>query len=585
MVALTQPKRRCAIYTRKSHEEGLDQDFNSLHAQRDSGETFVASQKHEGWVALATRYDDGGFTGANTERPALKQLLADVEAGAIDVVVVYKIDRLSRSLLDFVNLLQLFERKNVAFVSVTQQFNTANPMGRLILNILICFAQFERENIAERIRDKMAASRRRGKWVGGSPPLGYDIDFAAKKLVVNEKEAETVRWIFTRFLQLRSGCAVANELRQRGIRTKCWTSKTGKRHTGQLFDRGTLYKILNQRTYIGEVSYQGRSYPGEHAAILDRKTWDRVQELLAENHTTRGNRNRALVPGFLKGIVRCRQCGSSMTMSYTRKGKSGPMYRYYRCLTSAKRGAEACPLTQVAAGDLEQAVFGHLRALLRNPSVIAATSATAIATSHTEGDYLDHQNVVAALRDLDGMWTDLFPAEQERLVELLIERLDVGLDQSELRLRVDNVGSLAREASGFPGTSQANGHAVIALPVRARRRCGRTMVVTSPPKEASESAEQEPDALVVAIARAFRWQEQIESGSVRSVSALADKEGLDEAFVRRQLRLPLHPPRIVDGLLNGGNDLPSIREAVRQEPSQRWADSAASPIINSRGPL
>lgn len=354
MIAPTRPKRRCAIYTRKSHEEGLDQDFNSLHAQRDSGETFIASQKHEGWVALPTLYDDGGFTGANTERPALTKLLADIEAGLIDVVVVYKIDRLSRSLLDFVNLLQVFEQKNVAFVSVTQQFNTANPMGRLVLNILICFAQFERENIAERIRDKMAASRRRGKWVGGSPPLGYDIDFAAKKLVINEAEAKTVRWIFQRFLQLRSGGPVAQELRERGITTKSWTSKTGRKHTGQPFDRGTLYKILHHRTYIGEVSYKGSNYPGEHAPILPRETWDQVQELLAESHISRGNRNRSVVPGFLKGVARCSHCGCSLTMSYTRKEKGGPMYRYYRCVTGAKQGAAACPLTQVPAGDLER---------------------------------------------------------------------------------------------------------------------------------------------------------------------------------------------------------------------------------------
>jgi len=570
MIAPTRPKRRCAIYTRKSHEEGLDQDFNSLHAQRDSAETYIASQKHEGWVPLATQYDDGGFTGANTERPALKKLLADIDAGLIDVVVVYKIDRLSRSLLDFVNLLQVFEQKNVAFVSVTQQFNTANPMGRLVLNILICFAQFERENIAERIRDKMAASRRRGKWVGGSPPLGYDIDFTAKKLVINEAEAKTVRWIFQRFQQLRSGSAVTKELRERGFTTKCWTSKTGRKHTGQAFDRGTLYKILNQRTYIGEVSYQGANYPGEHAAILSREIWDQVQELLAENHISRGNRNRSVVPGFLKGVARCGHCSSSLTMSYTRKVTGGPMYRYYRCVTGAKLGASACPLTQVAAGDLEREVLVRLRKILVSPSVLAATSAAAIAASKDDGMRLDHHGVLAAIRDLDGLWDELFPAEQERIVELLVDRLNVGLDHCDLHLRLGSIGSLASEVRGIPGVQITDDHAVIRIPIRARRRCGRTTVVASPSAPAEAPVEMEPDALVVAIARAFRWQEQLESGRATSVSALADRECLDEAFIRRQLRLTLQPPRIIESLVSGDVNAASIRALVRTTPNELW---------------
>jgi len=575
MVALTSqtattPKRRCAIYTRKSHEEGLDQDFNSLDAQRESGETFIASQKHEGWVALPNRYDDGGWTGANADRPALKQLLADIEAGKIDVVVVYKIDRLSRSLIDFVNLLQIFERHQVAFVSVTQQFNTANPMGRLVLNILICFAQFERENIAERIRDKMAASRRRGKWVGGVPPFGYDVDFVAKKLVVNQAEAATVRWVFERFLQVRSGCTVATEARQRGITTKSWTSKTGRVHTGEPIDRGAIYKMLHQRTYIGEVSYHGVSYTGEQAAIISRHLWDQVHEILAENHTSRGNRNRSVVPGFLKGVVRCMHCGSSMTMSYTRKGAGQPMYRYYRCVTGAKQGADACPLTQVPAGDLEREVLGHLRRILRTPGVLAATSSAAVAAGQGDGVRLDHRSVVDAMRHLDEVWEELFPAEQERIVEQVVERLDVGLDHSDLRLRLDGVSNLAAELRGISGVEIAQGAAVIRLAVRARRRCGRTRLI-APEATTGGKSTIEPDALTIAVARAFRWQEMIESGKVPSVSALAEREEVDEAFIRRQLRLTLHPPRLIEDLVRGGDGMTSIDAAVRQDPNQAWS--------------
>ena len=570
MVALTTPKRRCAIYTRKSHEEGLEQEFNSLDAQRESGETFIASQKHEGWVVLPDLYDDGGWTGANAERPALKQLLVDIEAGKIDMVVVYKIDRLSRSLIDFVNLLQIFERHQVAFVSVTQQFNTATPMGRLVLNILICFAQFERENMGERIRDKMAASRRRGKWVGGIPPLGYDVDFTVKKLVVNETEAATVRWVFERFLQVKSGCTVATEARQRGVTTKAWTSKKGKVHRGQPMDRGAIYKMLHQRNYIGEVTYQDTHYPGEQAAIIPRRLWDQVHEILAANHTVRSNHNRCVVPGFLKGAVHCAHCGSSMTMSYTRKGAGQPMYRYYRCVTGAKQGAEACPLTQVPAGDLEREVLVHLRRILRTPGVLAATSAAAIAAGQTEGVRLDHRGVVEAMQHLDEVWEELFPAEQERIVEQVVARVDVGLDHSDLCLRLDGVASLANELRGMPGVVIAQGAALIRLAVRARRRSGRTRLV-APESTVVREHPSEPDTLTIAIARAFRWQELMESGRVPSVSALAEREEVDEAFIRRQLRLTLHSPRLIEHLVQGGDGMDSIQQAVRQVPADIWS--------------
>src|SRR5256885_2678342 len=256
-------KLRCAVYTRKSSEEGLDQEFNSLDAQRDACESYIASQKAEGWVLLRDRYDDGGISGATLERPALKQLLADIETGRVDIVVVYKIDRLSRALMDFAKLVEVFDRNHVTFVSVTQSFNTTTSMGRLTLNILLSFAQFERELTGERIRDKFAASRKKGMWMGGWAPLGYDV--RDRKLVVNEAEAATVRRIFQQFTRVGSATTLVRSLRLEGI--------TGKR--GKLVDKGYLYKLLNNRVYVGQAVHKGTAYPGEHQAIISQQLWDK----------------------------------------------------------------------------------------------------------------------------------------------------------------------------------------------------------------------------------------------------------------------------------------------------------------------
>ena len=293
------PKVRAAVYTRKSSEEGLEQSFNSLHAQRAAGEAYIASQSHEGWLLVPDRYDDGGISGATLERPALKRLLADVEAGRIDCVVVYKVDRLSRSLTDFARLIDTFERHGVSFVSVTQHFCTTTSMGRLTLNILLSFAQFERELAGERIRDKFAASRAKGMWMGGSPPLGYDV--RDRRLMVNPAEAELVRLIFRRFLDLGSALLLIRELNAEGHRTKSWTTQAGTFREGRPFDKGTLYKILRNRTYLGEAVHKGKSYPGEQEPIIDRATWERVHEVLASNAKRRGNEARARTPAPLGG--------------------------------------------------------------------------------------------------------------------------------------------------------------------------------------------------------------------------------------------------------------------------------------------
>jgi site-specific DNA recombinase len=441
----TKPKIRCAVYTRKSSEEGLDQEFNSLHAQRAAGEAYVASQSAEGWLLVADRYDDGGISGATLERPALKRLLADVEAGRIDCVVVYKVDRLSRSLTDFAKLVDAFERHGVSFVSVTQHFCTTTSMGRLTLNILLSFAQFEREVIGERIRDKFAASRAKGIFMGGHPPLGYDV--RDRKLVVNPAEAELVRLIFRRFLDLGSALLLIRELNADGYRTKSWTTQAGTFRAGRLFDKGTVYKILRNRTYLGEAVHKGRSYPGEHEPIIDRTIWDRVHEVLATNARRRGNEARARTPAPLRGLMRCTHCSSAMTPTHTRR--RGRLYRYYICLGASRRGHDTCPVRAIAASEVEGLVLGQVRRLLASPELVARTiTAVQREQGAAEDAVPEESDVIEALGALEPVWDELYPAEQARILRLLVERIDVAPDGISVTLHAAGIRSLVAELAG-----------------------------------------------------------------------------------------------------------------------------------------
>src|SRR5262249_24675802 len=319
---------RCAVYTRKSTGEGLEREFNTLDAQRESAEAFIASQQHEGWQCLPTRYDDGGFTGGNMDRRALRRLLEDIEAGRVDCVVVYKVDRLSRSLLDFARLMDTFDKHRVAFVSVTQQFSTATSMGRLVLNVLLSFAQFEREIISERTRDKIAATRRKGKWSGGRPILGYDTDHERSRLVVNEEEAVRVKAIFDLYLQHEAMLPVVQELNRRGWCTKSWTTHAGVEQGGEPFDKTRLHRLLTNIIYTGKVRYKDETHKGEHPALIDEQTWQRVQALFARNGRGGGAEVRNQFGATLKGLLRCTPCGCSMTPSHTTR-KGSKRYRYY----------------------------------------------------------------------------------------------------------------------------------------------------------------------------------------------------------------------------------------------------------------
>lgn len=417
---------RCAIYTRKSSEEGLDMEFNSLDAQREACEAYIASQKAEGWVALRDRHDDGGFSGGTLDRPALQQLIADIEAGLIDVVVVYKIDRLSRALMDFSKLVEIFDRHGVTFVSVTQSFNTTTSMGRLTLNILLSFAQFEREVIGERIRDKFAASRRKGMWMGGPVPLGYVVK--DRKLVIEPAEAEQVRTIFRLYARSSSTAQVLKELHARGIRTK----------RGAVFDRGYLLKFLHNRVYRGLAVHKDEVYTGEHAAIIDQKLWDEVHAVIANNRVARAAVARTAQPALLRGLI-FTETGAAMTPHHTKR--KGKRYCYYTSMDVIRKrpAAELRGPQRLPGAMVEEAVIGEIRRMLRTPEV-AARTARAVRKDRPD---LDETTVVAALAQFDDLWKALIPAEQARIVQLLVARITVSEAGLAIDLRHDGIGAIA----------------------------------------------------------------------------------------------------------------------------------------------
>ena len=495
---LTTQRVRCAIYTRKSTEEGLEQEFNTLDAQRESGEAFVASQRSEGWECLPERYDDGGFSGGNMERPALARLLADIEAGKVDCVVVYKVDRLSRSLLDFARIMAVFDQRKVAFVSVTQQFNTATPMGRLVLNVLLSFAQFEREIIGERIRDKIAAQRRKGKWAGGFPILGYDVDRSGNspKLVVNAGEACRVREIFQLYLSLGSLLPVVDDLARRGWHNKTWKTKVGETKGGRPFDRGSLYSLLTNPLYAGKVKHKSDLHQGEHEAIISPGDFERVQSQLRRNGRTGGAEVRNRYGALLRGLIHCKGCGHTMVHTFT--GRNGKRYRYYTCTQAIKSGRKACPSGSLPAAEIERVVVeeivciakdealrqevfrqgraqidGELAKLnierrqlerelarqqteIRNLAVDGTTSrivTARIAELHNhvargetrltevknqitakEGEQLGQNDVDLAFANFDKMWDTLSPREQAQLLVLLVARVEFEACESTIEV-------------------------------------------------------------------------------------------------------------------------------------------------------
>jgi site-specific DNA recombinase len=500
---------RCAVYTRKSSEHGLEQDFNSLDAQREAGEAYIKSQAHEGWRLIKTHYDDGGLSGGSMERPALKALLADIRTRKIDIVVVYKVDRLTRSLADFAKLVELFETHGVSFVSVTQQFNTTTSMGRLTLNVLLSFAQFEREVAGERIRDKFAASRRKGMWMGGTIPLGYDVK--DRKLLVNEAEAGTVRLIFERYIALGCVSKLRDELDLQGVRSKQRILTSNRVLGGGSFGRGALYHLLRNRIYLGEVVHKGVVYPGEHDAIVDQELWNAAQEKLSAN-VMRQRQGRFESGAVLGGLI-FDDRGNRMSPAYT--ARRGNRYRYYisQALLRGRRG-DAGSLPRVGADDVEELVVEALgRQLSRDQSV-----------------------------PVPGIWT----TETRALVRASVERVVVHGDEIEIILKAKTEGPAMESVDG-DADEAAQSVLKIRLP-DARPRARKEIIV---PGGTGSAARRIDQALILSIARARSWLRALREGEYTDTSEIGRRFCLGDAHVRRLLRLTFLAPDIVEAIVEG----------------------------------
>ena len=522
--------RRCAIYTRKSSEEGLEQDFNSLHAQREACEAFIKSQHGEGWRLVRAAYDDGGFSGGTMERPALQRLLADIRERVIDVVVVYKVDRLTRSLADFAKMVELFDAHAVSFVAVTQQFNTTSSMGRLTLNVLLSFAQFEREVTGERIRDKIAASKRRGMWMGGTVALGYDV--SDHRLVINPAEAETVKGIFQRYLELRSVRLLKDDLDRRGIISKIRLSRNGNRSGGKAFSRGALYELLSNPVYIGEIRHRKERHPGQHEPIMERELWERAQRQLRDQAARCRARATKAGPSPLAGKL-FDEDGECLYVAGAAKGER--RYRYYVSRRLVTGSADKVRNGWRLSGpEIERTVAVAARQLLNDH---AAISASACNLGVGAGD-------IPAVLEAAGEWSRRLQSEADSAAALsgLVDKVNLKPGGIELSI------NLPLPVDGTHG-------AAAMLPItqffamRMKRRGVEMRLIIG----GADAPPRKPDAaLLKAIARAHRWFEELISARATSLAAIASREGVTDRYVARLIRLAFLAPKIVEAIAERG---------------------------------
>ena len=529
-------RRRCAIYTRKSSEEGLEQEFNSLAAQREACEAYIRSQQHEGWLLARNRYDDGGFSGGNLERPAAQRLLTDIRAGRIDIVVVYKVDRLTRSLADFARLVELFDAQGVSFVSVTQQFNTTSSMGRLTLNVLLSFAQFEREVTGERIRDKIAASKKKGMWMGGNVPLGYDAN--ERTLVINSAEAETVRRVFALYRELGCVRRVKEEADRLGLRTKCSTPANGTERGGKPFSRGHLYTLLSNPIYTGQIAHKGKLHPGQQAALIDDESWSTVRDQLAANTSGHQRRAKAAEPSLLAGLLVDAR-GKRLTPSHA--VKKGRRYRYYVSAALISDAGTDREGWRLAAREIEEAVIRILADALTSPASLVERFGAAGMPSDQVRKLLSRAARMTAA--LGGS-----PGERAKLVRELVEKIIVDEKTIIIKLRRGLLlgEDVASSASGAASDSAVELTATVAF----TQRGAETKLVLPGLAPQKHSPKCDP-ALIKAIARGRAWFEELVSGRARSLQELAKRDGISRRYIRRLIGLAFLSPELIEAILQG----------------------------------
>ncbi len=545
--------KRCAVYTRKSSEEGLEQDFNSLHAQREACEAFIKSQAGEGWRLIATAYDDGGRSSGSMERPALQQLLADIRQGLVDVVVVYKVDRLTRALTDFAKMVEVFDARGVSFVAVTQQFNTTTSMGRLTLNVLLSFAQFEREVTGERIRDKIAASKKKGMWVGGTVSIGYDV--VERRLVVNPAEAATVREIYARYLERGSIRLLKEDLDRRGIVSKLRVSKAGTRSGGQSFSRGALHELLSNPLYVGEIRHHQDRYPGQHEEIVDRELWERVQRRLCQQAAHPRGRPTITVPSPLTGKL-FDEAGEPLYTCGATKGRR--RYRYYVSRRLIRSPAEQSrDGWRLAAPEIERVVRAAAGQVLKDQAAIGALL-------HEAG--CSAQDLVGAIESLDARRRALeSEGEIPKAIIAALQRIDLRKDGFELMLDLKPLlaASIVCDPASFTIKRL--------VPLQLRRR-GVELRIVLPNEAAADQPKIDP-LLLKALARGRRWFADLASHRAADTREIAQREGLDDRYVRRLIPLAFLAPAIVEAICAGRQPPDLTAERLRRTRiPYRWTD-------------
>ena len=540
------PAKRCAIYTRKSSENGLEKDYNSLDAQRDAGEKYIGAKAHENWKCMPERYDDGAYSGGTLERPALQKLIDDIKADRIDIVVVYKIDRLSRSMFDFLGMIKFFDEHNVSFVSVTQDLNTDTAMGRLVLNVLQSFAQFEREIASERIKDKIALSKEKGMWMGGTIPLGYDASEGV--LDVNPDEAKIVRDIFESFVKTASATEVVKECKAKGYQSKARRSRRGNYYPSKPITKSSLYQILNNKLYIGKIEHKekGLVYDGLHEPIVEMKTWNQAQAILKNNAPTKISLSAGDRPYLLKGILYDPD-GYSLTPSMTKK--KNKKYRYYVSTKAIKKSYAECELKTISAPLLEEIILDQAKRALTNIEWVQKIQA--------QNCTLRRNDIKTALHDFESIWGELFPAEQARIIQLIIQKIQVYPNKLIIEFNPPEMISVLNEFMPdltLNGNQQPSIHDIIKIeiPVDFKKKHKRRIITAPDGSDLITGKDKSVDeALVKAVVRAHKWQAMVDNNEVESMAKLADQKGLPKSYVSNLIRLTDLAPDITAAIVDG----------------------------------